>query len=162
MYRTSAGAVAAFALLLLSGTAAADPVAPQSDTPCPPDAVGAMTWPADAKLPLTCAGGPSGGHWQAVATPAPPSDRWLSVGPAMTLHGEGRRNPDVRSGDWTATPRNADTRCRVEQSTVIGPGVVGTPEIAEGPVGQRLEVQIAPRLFDLTLSGDCLWTRTPG
>ena len=69
MYRTAAGAVAAFAMLLAAGTAAADPVAPQADTPCPSDAVGAMTWPADAKLPLTCAGGPSGDHWQTLPTP---------------------------------------------------------------------------------------------
>ncbi len=158
MHRTVAGAVAAFAVMFSAGIATADPVAPQADTPCPSDAAAAMTRPENATMPLVCAGG----RWQTVTTPQPPSDRWLSVGPPMVLHGQGRRNPDVQSGHWTATPRNPDTRCHVEQSTVLEPGVLATPEKTEGPAGQRLDVQFAPRLFDLTLSGDCLWTRTSG
>lgn len=77
----------------------------------------------------------------------------------MTLHGEGRRNPDVRSGGWTATPQSADTRCRAEQTTVVGPGVVSEPEVAEANAGERLEFDVLPRLFDVRLSGYCLWTR---
>ena len=76
-------------------------------------------------------------RWQTVATPAPPSDRWLSVGPAMTLHGEGRRNPDVRSGDWTATPQDSTSRCRAEQSTVVSPGVVSPPKPRRGRRANR-------------------------
>ncbi|HEX9834705.1 MAG TPA: hypothetical protein VGA66_16770 [Mycobacterium sp.] len=156
MYRAMAGAVAAVALVFSPGTAAADPVAPQANTPCPPDAVGAMTWPTNAKMPLVC----SGGRWQTVTTPQPPNDRWLSVGPPILLHGDGRQNPDVQSGDWTAIPRNADTRCRAEQVTVLGPGVLAAPEVTEGAVGERLDVTFQARLFKLQLSGDCLWTRT--
>ena len=130
MYRHVAGALTAVAVALVftSGIAAADPVAPQANTPCPPDAAGAATRPADAKMPLVC----SGGNWQVVTTPQPPNDRWLSVGPPIILHGEGRQNPDVESGDWTATPRTADTRCRAEQLAVLGPGVLSTPEVTEG------------------------------
>lgn len=152
MYRFVAVAAAALALALSSGTAAADPVA---GTPCPPDAAGAATRAADAKMPLVC----TGGSWQAETTPQPPSDRWLSVGPPILLHGEGLRNQDVQSGDWIATPRSADTRCRAEQLTVLEPGVLSPPEVAEGAAGEPLEVTFAPRLFNLQLSGDCLWTR---
>ena len=56
----------------------------------------------------------------------------------MTLHGEGRRNPNVGSGDWTATPQDSTSRCRAEQSTVVSPGVVSPPQTAEGPAGQPL------------------------
>jgi hypothetical protein len=154
MKRTMAGVCAVLAVLS-SGIAAADPAAPQANTPCPPDAVGAATQPADAKMPLVCAGG----SWQAVTTPQPPNDRWLSVGPPISLNGNGRQNPDVQSGEWTATPRNADTRCRAEQVTVLGPGVLAAPEVAEGAAGQPLEVTFQPRLFKLQLSGDCLWIR---
>ena len=158
MYRNVAGALTAVAVALVFtwGIAAADPVAPQANTPCPPDAAGAATRPADAKMPLVC----SGGNWQAVTTPQPPNDRWLSVGPPIILHGEGRQNPDVESGDWTATPRTAGTRCRAEQLAVLGPGVLSAPEVTEGAADQRLEVTFAPRLFNVTLSGDCLWTRS--
>ena len=153
--RTIAVAAAALAVMFWSGTSAADPVAPQVNTPCPPDAAGAATRPADAKMPLVCAGG----TWQAVTTPQPPNDRWLSVGPPILLNGDGRQNPDVQSGDWTATPRTATTRCRAEQVTVLGPGVLNAPEVTEGVAGERLDVTFQPRLFKLQLSGDCLWTR---
>lgn len=150
--RPAAVAAAALAVALSTGTAAADPV---TGTPCPPDAAGAATRPAGAKLPLLC----TGGTWQAETTPQAPNDRWLSVGPPILLHGEGLRNSDVQSGDWIATPRSADTRCRAEQLTVLGPGILSAPEVAEGATGEPLEVTFAPRLFNLQLSGDCLWTR---
>jgi hypothetical protein len=155
MKRTMAGVVAALAVVFSSGTAVADPVAPHANTPCSPEAAGAATRSADAKMPLVC----TGGSWQSETTPQPPNDRWLSVGPPILLHGGGRQNPDVQSGDWTATPRSVDTRCRAEQTTVLEPGVVSAPEIAEGPAGQPLEVTFAPGLFNVTLSGDCLWAR---
>lgn len=155
MKRTMAGVVAAVALVFASGGAAADPIGPQANTPCPPDAAGAATRPADAKIPLVC----TGGSWQSETTPQPPNDRWLSVGPPILLHGNGRQNPDVQSGDWTGTPRNADTRCRAEQTTVLEPGVLTAPEIAEGSAGQQLVVTFEPRLFNVTLSSDCLWIR---
>ena len=155
VYRTMAAAAAAFAVVFSAGTATADPVAPQVNTPCPPDAAGAATQPADAKMPLVCAGG----SWQAVTTPQPPNDRWLTEGPPILLNGDGRQNPDVQSGDWTATPRNADTRCRAEQVVVLGPGVLAEPQVTEGAAGERLDVTFQPRLFKLQLSGDCLWTR---
>ncbi len=160
MFRITARAATAIGLLLSTAvTATADPVVPQPDTPCPPEAVGAMTWPMDAKMPMACVGQAGDGRWQTVTTPQPPSDRWISFGPQIEVYGEGRQNPNVRSGSWTATPLTPTTQCRAEQTAVLGPGVVGPPQVAEGTVGQRLEFDIEPKTFDLRLSGECLWAR---
>ena len=144
------------AALTTAPVAGADPPVPQTDTTCSPDWANVMTWPTDANMPLVC----RGGQWQAVMTPPPPNDRWLSVGPAMTLHGDGQRNPSVTSGEWTATPQDADSRCRARQQTVVSPGVVSPPQVSEGKPGQPLSLTLLPRLFSIELSGYCLWTRT--
>jgi hypothetical protein len=114
-----------------------------------------MTWPPDDSVPLECLNS----QWQAVTTPQPPSDRWLSFGPAMTLHGQGMRNPNVTSGAWTATPQDADSRCRAEQQAVVSAGEVGPPQVAKSPKGQPLSFQLLPQLFSIKMSGYCLWTR---
>ena len=147
---------ALFAALSLAPVASADPIVPQTDTPpCTADLSGVMTWPQGAKMPLVC----TNQQWQTVATPQPPNDRWLSVGPPMSLHGEGMRNPSLKSGDWTATPQDPNTRCRAEQQVVAAPGVVGPVQAADGKPGQPLEFQVQPRLFSIQMSGYCLWAR---
>ena len=104
MRRVTAIAVVSLTAALWSPTVAtADPVAPQPDMPCASNLSDVMTWAPGAKMPLVC----RAQQWQLVATPQPPNDRWLSYGPAMTLHGEGLRNPNVASGDWTATPQDS-------------------------------------------------------
>jgi hypothetical protein len=148
-------AVATLALLFSQAVAAADPVAPQPDSPCAPNYTDAMTLPSGATMPLVC----QGGQWHAVTTPQPPSDVWLSYGPALALHGEGKRNPNLRSGQWTATPQDSSSQCRAQQSVVLSPGVVGEPQTAQGQPGLPLEVTVLPRLFDIALSGNCLWER---
>ena len=153
--RSVATALAMLALLLSSAVATADPFAPQGDSSCPPSYTDVMTMPQGATMPLVC----HGGRWQPVTTPQPPSARWLSYGPQMTLSGQGRRNPNVASGVWTATPQDSTTQCRAEQSTVVSPGVVSSPEVSEAQPGQPLEFTILPRLFDIQLSGFCLWSR---
>jgi len=149
--------VVATLTLLLSApaVASADPEVPQPGTPCASDLTDAMTWPPHDKSPLECLDN----QWQAVTTPQPPSDRWLSFGPPMTLHGQGRRNPDVASGAWTATPQDSNSRCRAEQRAVVEPGVIGAPQVAEGPEGQPLSFHVVPQLFSIDMSGYCLWTR---
>ena len=153
--KSAAFAVATLALLASSAVAAADPVAPQSDSPCASNFADAMTLPPGATMPLVC----QGGQWQPVTTPQPPSDMWLSYGPALALHGEGKRNPNVRSGEWTATPQDSTSQCRAQQTVVVSPGVVGSPQTSEGQPGQPLEFTVLPRLFDIALSGNCLWER---
>jgi hypothetical protein len=114
-----------------------------------------MTWLPDAKMPLECLND----QWQAVTTPQPPNDKWLSFGPTMTLHGEGMRNPSVQSGNWTATPQDPNSQCRAEQQSVVSPGVVSQPQVSEGKAGQPLSFQMVPRLFSIAMSGYCLWER---
>jgi hypothetical protein len=149
-------AIGAFAVALpLAPVAYADPVVPQTDAPCSADLSGVMTWPQGAKMPLVC----TNQQWQSVTTPQPPGDRWLSYGPPMLLHGEGMRNPSVKSGDWNATPQDPNTQCRAEQQVVAGPGVVGPAQVAQGNEGQPLQLALQPRLFSVQMSGYCLWSR---
>jgi hypothetical protein len=155
--RTTAVAVTALALLLWTPTVAwADPVLPQPGTPCSSDLSDAMTWLPDDTSPLECLNN----QWQAVTSPQPPNDRWLTLGPPITLHGEGLRNPNVASGAWTATPQDAASQCRAEQQAVVSAGEVGPPQVAESPKGQPLSFQVVPQLFSIELSGHCLWTRS--
>jgi hypothetical protein len=78
----------------------------------------------------------------------------------MTLHGEGLRNPNVASGAWIATPQDAKSTCRADQRVVVGPGVVGQPQVTESREGQPLSFQVLPRLFSIEMSGYCLWARS--
>jgi hypothetical protein len=144
------------AALVTATTASADPPVPQADTGCDQDLANVMTWPPDANMPLVCLNG----QWQLVTTPPPPNDRWLSVGPAMTLHGEGLRNPSVASGGWIAVPQDPTTTCRAEQQAVVDAGVVGPSQAAEGKPGQQLSFTVVPQLYSIKMSGYCLWTRT--
>lgn len=153
MWRSAAILVAA---LGAAAPAYADTPVPQPDTPCPANLAGATTMPPAQSLPLLC----DNLRWQAMTAPADPSDRWVGLGPAMALHGEGLRNPNLASGTWTATPLNPETRCSATQHAVVSAGVVGPPIVDEGQPGQPLTVAVAPRLFDITMTGHCLWVRT--
>lgn len=148
--------VTAATLLSAPAVASADPTAPQPDTPCPPDLSGVATVLPDATMPLAC----RDGRWQPVTTPQPPNDRWLSYGPEITLRGQGKRNPEVAEGDWTATPRDPESRCRAVLSEVVSAGVVGPPQVAEGRPGQPLSITVPARMYEASLSGDCLWQKT--
>ncbi|MDT5092946.1 MAG: hypothetical protein QOH60_2309 [Mycobacterium sp.] len=141
----------------------ADLAVPQADTPCPSALADAMTSLPDAKVPLVCAAQPSGGYeWKTVTTPYPVSDRWLSYGPELKLHGEGLRDGRIKSGDWVATPQDADAVCRAEQIAVVDAGVVGPPQIDAGAKGKPLVFRIVPQLFSIQMTGYCLWTKVAG
>jgi hypothetical protein len=150
-------AIAALAVALWCSPpiASADPVVPQADTPCSPEFADAMTSLPNQKSPLVCAGN----QWKTVTSPYPISDRWLSYGPPMKLHGEGLRNASIRSGNWTAVPQDANSGCRAEQIAVVNAGVVGPPKIDESAPGQQLSLAVVPKLFSITMSGYCLWTK---
>jgi hypothetical protein len=76
----------------------------------------------------------------------------------MTLHGEGRRNPSIMTGNWTATPLDDETSCRAAQYAVIpNTPQVGDPIVAQAPAGEPLTLEVVPRLFTIEMSGDCLW-----
>ncbi|MGW0159650.1 hypothetical protein ACWDUN_10055 [Mycobacterium sp. NPDC003323] len=143
--------------LLTAAPAYAEPVVPQPGSSCSVDLTDVTTMLAGQSTPLVC----RDGRWQPVPAPAAPSDRWVSFGPTMALHGEGLRNPNLRSGSWTATPLAPDARCAASQQAVLSAGVVGAPMTAEGAAGQPLSLEVAPRLFDIAMTGHCLWVREP-
>ena len=148
--------------MLTCGVAQADPQAPQVGAGCPAELGGTMTLLSDEVTYAACqeqSGGPGDYAWAAVQTPFDPNDSWLSYGPPIHLHGQGMRNPNVTSGDWTAIPLDPLTTCRAEEQTVVEAGVLSTPEIFEGDQGAPLALPMLPKLFYLKLSGHCLWTR---
>lgn len=149
-------AVPLFAALVTAAPAYAEPAVPQPDTTCPSELTGTATLPFGRSLPLIC----QDQRWQAATAPTDPSDRWVSFGPVMALHGGGLRNPNLSAGSWTATPLDPGTRCAATQQTVISAGVLGDPVVAEGNLGQQLSLQVLPSLFDISMSGHCLWERT--
>ncbi|MDR3664517.1 MAG: hypothetical protein P4L86_29730 [Mycobacterium sp.] len=146
----------------LAPVATADPAAPQQDQPCPSAAAEATTMPgtpapvSGANTPLRC----HDGRWQPVAMPADPSDRWLSTGPVVALHGQGLRNPNLLSGFWTGTPLDPSTTCRAQQRAVVSAGVVSPPTVSESAPGQPVSFDVAPVAYSVEFSGYCLWTRT--
>jgi hypothetical protein len=158
---TATAIAAAAAAVSSAAIAASDPVVPQPGTACVSDFVGATTLPPDAKAPLVCAEqAGAGAQWQPVATPYPVSDRWLTFGPEVKLHGEGLRNATIRSGDWTAMPLDPGSSCRAEQYAVIpGTPTVGPPRIDQSATGKPLSFEVVPKLFSIQMSGYCSWTR---
>ncbi|BBY18130.1 hypothetical protein [Mycolicibacterium litorale] len=152
--RTLAALAVSAAVLGLPATAVAHaaPAAPQPGAPCPPPVEGALSQVADDAV-LQC----SGGRWQVYAGPYPSSDRWLSHGDGLDLHGQGMRNPEMLSGPWTGIPQDPATTCRAEQTAVVTAGKVGAPQVAEGEPGQPLRFEVLPVMFSIHLDGDCLW-----
>lgn len=135
--------------------------APQPDSPCPASLAGALT-PADpAQLGnnrrlLHCADG----TWQTFSDPYPSSDRWLSTGPGLILHGQGRRNPEAAAGTWAATPQTAEAHCSVEVVDVLAAGRTSEPQTFTAAPGQPLTFDVSDHMFTMKLSGYCLWARS--
>lgn len=160
MHRWVSGLAAALALATLSaGVARGDSAAPALGAGCPDDLAGAMTLLPDGQTYAVCGEGADGNRWAAAPIPFEPNDSWLSYGPAIVLHGQGLRNPNVVAGDWTASPQDPGTVCRAEQQTVVEAGVLSEPRVAQGGPGEQLSLELQPKLFYLELSGNCVWTR---
>lgn len=143
----------------LAAPAHAEPAAPVLGAGCAQELSGAMTLLPDDQIYAICQQSPLGSAWVWVQGPFDPHDTWLSYGPAITLHGQGMRNPDVSSGMWSSVPQDPQTVCRAEQQTVVEAGVLAAPQVAEGRPGEDLSVQFLPKLFYLTISGHCLWSK---
>ena len=159
-YRTGLLGALVAAGLAAGPAAHADVPVPELDSPCTVELDGVMTLLPDGTTYVSCQQRSGADYaWAAVQTPFPPTDTWLSYGPAITLHGQGMRNPNLTSGSWTATPQDPETTCRVTQTTVVEAGVLAAPEVSEGEAGKPLAVQMLPKLFYAELAGDCLWVR---
>jgi len=159
----SAVVVAAGAVLVPGAAQAdviqADVMTPELDAPCSVDLEGAMTLLPDEQTYVICQEEMFARYvWRAAPVPFEPNSTWLSYGPAITLHGQGMRNPNLSSGQWTATPLDPATVCRVQQETVVEAGVLSAPKVFQGDPGQPLSVEMLPQLFYAQLSGHCLWT----
>jgi hypothetical protein len=118
-----------------------------------------MTLLPDEQTYVICQEGGAGYAWTAASVPFEPNDTWLSYGPAITLHGQGMRNPNLSSGWWTATPQDDETECRVQQETVVEAGVLSQPQVSQAQKGEQLSVKMLPKLFYVELSGNCRWER---
>lgn len=163
--RVSALVVALGVVVVGVGTSArADPgpTPPQAGSACGDNLDGALTelpQPASdtgtAKDLLQC----TGGTWQPYLDPYPASDRWLTTGPELILHGQGRRNPEVHAGTWTGTPQTDETVCRAEVVDVLAPGETSSPEVHAADPGRPLALEVGDHLFTARLTGYCLWQR---
>lgn len=167
----SAAALTVAAALGTSACAHAEPepvppgpsqtTAPQPDSPCAESLAGALS-PADPKqlgnnrLLLQC----NDGTWQRFAEAYPSSDRWLTTGPEVILHGQGRRNPEAAAGTWTAVPQTAEAHCSAEVVDVVAAGRTSGPQTSTAAPGQSLTFGISDHMFTAKLSGYCLWTRS--
>ena len=90
---------------------------------------------------------------KALDSPYPNSDRWLTYGPQLTLHGEGQPNREIDSGDWIAYPQAADSRCEAAQLDNTAAGERTPPQVAAGEPGQPLTLRVLPMLFTVELQG---------
>jgi len=159
-YRAVGYAMAVAGGVLLPAVAHADVTAPAVGSPCAAELADTMTLLPDESTYVSCQQVGPGQEWAQVQTPFEPSDSWLSYGPAITLHGQGMRNPNLTSGRWAATPVNPETTCRATQTTVVEAGVLAQPVVTAGEQGRPLELEMLPRLFYVELEGECLWERT--
>ncbi|PND58111.1 hypothetical protein CRM90_08960 [Mycobacterium sp. ENV421] len=150
--------------MLLAATAAlsfgvaparADVPVPQPGAACPAELTDVMTRLPDVGDFLVCQ---ATGMWAPVLAPFDPVSRWLSYGAGITLHGQGFRNPNLRSGQWTAAPLDPSAVCSADQVTVIGPGELAPVVHSPGESGQPLHLDVLPKLFTITMNGDCLWS----
>ncbi len=152
--------VAAGAAMLFPAVTYADVTVPATGSPCPAELAGSMTLLPDERTYVRCEEQPGADFgWRQVQTPFDPNDTWLSYGPAITLHGQGMRNPNLTSGSWIATPQDTETSCKATQTTVVEAGVLAEPESTEGEPGTVLALQMLPRLFYVELAGNCLWAK---
>lgn len=161
----TAMAAAVTVLPLVAPTdALAEPVVPQAGTPCAQNLDGALTqllnYTARVTTYLQCKNQPAAGYqWQVFDSPYPKSDKWLSFGPKLILHGEGQANREIDSGDWVGTPQDATSQCKAEQVAVVSVGTVGAPQVSTSEPGQPLKLTLQPLLFTVELSGNCLWEK---
>jgi hypothetical protein len=139
---------------------ARDHVVPQADAPCSETLADALTQLPDGQTFLVCRSEPGGYRWTPFTGPYPSSDRWLSYGPELKLHGQGLRNPEILSGQWVGSPQDPGSSCSAEQAAVVSAGEVGPPQTSTGKPGQPLHFEVLPVIFSIKMTGYCLWQRS--
>jgi len=158
LYRMAVAAFAVAGAALAPGIAHADVITPALEEPCSADLAGVMTLLPDGQTYVVCQEDLVFGFaWRAAPVPFEPSSAWLSYGPAIALHGQAMRNPNLSSGQWTATPLDPQAVCSAQQQTVVAAGELAPPQVFQGEPGEPLSVEMLPKLFYVELSGNCLW-----
>ena len=135
-------------------TAVADPAI---DTSCTPDLAGVLSKRAASEVIMLC----RDGMWWPQPADVPPSDRWVSFGPTLTLRGEALPNPNVVQGTWTARPLGPWTRCRSVQQSGVAASAISPPLADQGPPNSPMSFPIDPNVVTVQFSGYCLWVRLP-
>jgi hypothetical protein len=162
-------AAVAFAQIVAVSVARADaPVVPRPDAPCVPQLANVKTWnlnqapDAQPYTNLQCQNlGAKGYVWK----PEPvmlPYTSWLSLGSDTHTKSEYRAGRFVfddlhTPSTWIGTPQAPDAQCIAEQQPRVGEGMLGPPTAKAGGTGRPLVVDVIPNLFEITLSGYCLW-----
>jgi hypothetical protein len=95
---------------------------PQPDAPCSENLAGTMARLADGKTDLMCTGQGDDYRWMVSTSPYPLSDRWLTFGPELKLHGQGMRNPEIMSGAGRATRKSRRPYAGQSKWPSSGPG----------------------------------------
>ena len=83
---------------------------------------------ADGKATLVCTDQGEGFQWTVVSSPYPLSDRWLTYGPELQLHGPGMRNPEIVVGTLDGLPAGSGRGVQSRAGGGMGPGKVSPPE----------------------------------
>jgi hypothetical protein len=147
-------AVIATAAATHAPIAAADPA---TDTSCTPALAGVMSKKPTADVDMLC----KDAMWYPQPADGPPSDRWVTFGPTLTLRGDALPNPNVLMGSWTAKPLGPWTRCRAVQQTGVGPGAISPPLIDQSPPNSPMAFDMEYHVVTARFSGYCLWERQP-
>jgi hypothetical protein len=146
--------------LIATPMAEAGQGAPEPDSPCANSLAGALTQLPDLRTVLRCQGQQGGEfRWRTFSSPYPNSDRWLTYGPQLTLHGEGQPNREIDSGDWIAYPQVSGGQCTASQQVVVKAGQLSQPQLSTGAPGGALTLRLLPLLFTVDLTGYCLWQK---
>lgn len=152
---------------------AESPVVPRPNASCSRLLNEVRTWnfseePAAEYTNLMCARAQGQQYRWSVVPVAYPTRKWLSLGYGRdgevksTLFSgspttDGKYMIDYPS-TWLGMPQTDDTECIAEQTPQIGPGAIGRPSSLAAGTGQPLVFEVIPNLFDLRLSGYCMWT----
>ena len=138
-----------------SAVAHAEPADPEPGVACAGTPGGTLTRLTDSRTVLQC----RDAQWVPLAETYPSGDTWLTYGPALTLHGQARRNPEMKAGTWVGIPHDPNSTCSASASDVVVAGQLAPPRGSTGEPGQPLKLALSTQLFSIELSGRCLWQR---
>src|SRR3954454_7467672 len=107
-----------------------DPEPPGPDTPCAEGVAGALTQLPDHKTLVRCQKQQDNDFgWQIFTAPYPNSNRWLTYGPQLILHGEGQPNREIVSDVLIANAQVGKGQYIIKQQAYYRAGELSSPQI---------------------------------